>query len=391
MSRPIRVLLDARMLIGRFSGVARVVTRLVDELTRRDGVRVTVLCGSEPYAPWSGRDDLKVAPSSFDRHHRTARRRRRWEQANLPRLIADAKADIYHATWNSGIPRRAPVPSVLTIHDLIPWDHPGEYFSGALQAWCYRRSVRASALRAVCVTTVSEHVRTAVIDRLRVSPGKVLCVPNGVDSPAGLGEVGPAQLPYVLYVGGHEPRKNIAALFAAMQRYWRQQGMTLELRLTGRPQTLSRDAQDALRRLPPDAPVRFLGSIDDQKLSREYHGARALLLLSKAEGFGLPALEAMAHRCPVIAAACGALPEVIGSAGVLVNPEDSNQVCAALMSLLPASGFRDDLLACGQARAAAFTWSHAADQIIRIYRKALSPTHSRAPHFSPRQVRLNPA
>jgi len=395
MSRPIRVLVDARMLIGRFSGVARVVTRLVEQLARRDDIHVIALCGSEPYAPWSTRADIEVIRSSFARHHRTPGPRWRWEQANLSCVIAEANADVYHATWNSGIPRNASVPCVLTIHDLIPWAEPKVDFSSAVQAWRYRRAVRASARRADHVTTVSEHVRADVIARLRSSPNRVVCVPNGVDVPSIRAEADPAEPPYVLYVGGHEPRKNLAGLFVAIQRYWEREGMTLELRLTGRPETLSAHAREAYRRLPADAPVRFLGDINDDDLSRQYRSARALLLLSKAEGFGLPVLEAMAHRCPVIASARGALPEVVGDAGLLVNPDGPAQVVAAISSLISTSHLREDLIARGVHRAAMFSWSQTAESLVEVYQEALSRHAFRTAPFVPnlqsRQVALTPS
>jgi len=373
MDRPLRVLVDARVLVGRFSGIARVVTRLIDELARRDGIRVIALCGAHSPDALSTRHPIEVMESSFSRADRTPYRRWRWEQAHLPEAIRRAKADVYHATWNSGIARNSGIPCILTIHDLIPWDDPASHFSGLADEWWYRHAVRTSARRAACVTTVSEHVRQDVLGRLRLPLQKVVHVSNGVDIPTASQAALSSGLPYVLYVGGHERRKNLAGLFAAMQRYWERHGPTLELRLTGRADTLSQDAAEALLRLPGHAPVRFLGETDDSELERQYGSARALLLLSRAEGFGLPVLEAMAHQCPVIAAARYALPEVAGDAGILVDPGDPAQVCDAVFSVVHPSQFRDDLVARGRRRAAKLTWSAAADRFLQIYRSVCSP------------------
>jgi glycosyltransferase involved in cell wall biosynthesis len=370
--RRFRVLIDARMLVGRFSGVGRVVTRLVDELVKQDDLHVVALCGAEPFQPWIGRSDIEVIPSTFGRDDRTAVRRLLWEEAKLPGIIRRADVDVFHATWNSGIPTRCPVPAVLTIHDLIPWHDPKDHFATAIQRACYRYAVRASARRAGRVTTVSEYVRRDVLSRLRLDPARVVAIPNGVDPPrSSLSQGTAADRPYVLYVGGHEARKNLAAIFRAMQCYWGRFDPSLELRLTGSRASLSSDAAEALRRLPDHAPLRFLDTPAADELAGHYASARALLLLSHDEGFGLPVLEAMAHGCPVIAAANAALPEVVGNAGILVDPDDAEAVSLAIRRLITSPSDRAELIRRGMARAGAFGWDVMADRMHQLYRTVL--------------------
>jgi len=371
-ARRLRVLIDARMLVGRFSGVGRVVTRLVDELVKQDDLRVVALCGTEPFQPWIGRSDIEVIPTTFGRSDRTAARRLLWEEVKLPGIIRRAGVDLFHATWNSGIPARCPVPAVLTVHDLIPCHNPKDHFATLIQRACYRYAVRASARRAAGVTTVSEYVRRDVLSRLRLDPNRVVAIPNGVDRPRSpLTQGTAADRPYVLYVGGHEPRKNLAAIFKAMQCYWERFDPSLELRLTGSVESLCSDAAPVLRRLPDDAPLRFLGTPADDELAGHYASARALLLLSHDEGFGLPVLEAMAHGCPVIAADKAALPEVVGDAGILVNPDDAQAVSAAIRRLFTSTNDRAELVRRGMVRARAFGWDVMADRIHQLYRTVL--------------------
>jgi len=368
----LRIMIDARMLVGRFSGVSRVVTRLVDELAKRDDVRVVALCGSEPYAPWSLRDDIELVASTFGRSDRTACRRLLWEETELPAIIRRAGVDLFHAMWNSGIPIRCPVPAVLTIHDLIPWHNPTEHFTSLTQRVCYRYGMRASARRAARVTTVSEYVRREVLDRLLLGALRVVAIPNGVNCP-GTPAV-PRRIedrPYVLYVGGHEPRKNVAGVFRALERYWERFDASLELRLTGTVASLTADAKVAFGSLPAEAPVRFLGDPSDEELGRQYASAEALLLLSRDEGFGLPALEAMAHGCPVIAAAQASLPEVVGDAGILVNPDNPTAISDAIDRLRTSPHDRAELVRRGLARVQAFSWETMAECMYGLYRSVL--------------------
>jgi alpha-1,3-rhamnosyl/mannosyltransferase len=365
-------MIDARMLIGRFSGVSRVVTRLVDELARHEEIEVVALCGDGVYGPWEGRTDIEIVRSSFGRGDRRIPRRVLWEETRLPGVVPAAGVDLFHATWNFGVPARCPVPSVLTIHDLIPWHREGRSGSALLHRTCYRYAVRSSARRATRLTTVSDYVRQEVINTLRVSPDRVAVVPNGVDIPTTGRCRGTVETKtYALYVGGHEPRKNVAGVFKAMQCYWRQYDPTLELRLTGREGSLSRDAATTYQRLPPNAPIRFLGDISDAELEEHYSSARVLLLLSHEEGFGLPALEAMAHGCPVVAADRASLPEVVGDAGLLVDPDRPEAVAAAVRSLITDPARRTDLVRRGECRARMFGWNVTASRFLAVYHAVL--------------------
>lgn len=375
MQSPLRVMVDARMLIGRFSGVGRVVTRLIDALAGQQGIKSVALCGCENYRPWTGRKDIEVVTSGFRRAHRTPCRRALWEETVLPRIIRRAGVDLFHATWNSGVPALCPVPSVLTVHDLIPWKNPKEHFPTIRQRSCYHRAVRASAKRASYVVTVSEYVKCQAVDVLHLDPQRVLTVPNGVAAPEGRRvQPDPAGPPYVLYVGGYEARKNISALFAVMHRYWERYDRTLELRLTGLVGSLRGAAATAYGNLPRGAPVRFLGDVSDDELERQYASAQVLLLLSRDEGFGLPVLEAMAHGCPVIAAARAALPEVVGDAGLLVDPENADEVSCAIRMLIANPDLRATYVHSGRQRARTFSWEAAASRMRSLYERVLGET-----------------
>ncbi len=372
-NRPLRVLVDARMLLGRFSGVSRYVTRLIDELVRQGGIEVVALCGAGAKNPWIDREDVETIISSFSRADRVASRRVEWDGLYLRQIIKDSGVDLFHATWNTGIPAFSPVPGILTIHDLIPWREPNGHFSTSWQRRCYRYAQRASARRARQIITVSNHVSEHVIEELGVSPAKVVTIYNGVD-PIGGDASSPASIAYryVLYVGGHEPRKNLAGLFDAMQAYWNQHDERLLLHLTGTRESLDDAAERAFSRLTHRNHVVFLGSVDDCELSHQYASAAATITLSLDEGFGLPVLEAMAHGCPVVAADRAALPEVVGPAGILVDPVSQEGIVAGIRRAVTPSEFRSNLVERGLARARRFSWHRTAEIIRATYETAPS-------------------
>ncbi len=373
-----RVLIDGRMLMGRFSGVARVVTELVAHLAKRDDTVPVVLCGNEPYLPWVDRDDVELLVTNFRRRDRTPLRRHYWEETKLGGWISRSNADVYHATWNSGVPGGVSIPTILTIHDLIPWAKP----AGGLRGWigrsCYRRSVSRSARRASVVTAVSDFSRGEICRTLGLEKPAVLTVRNGVSLPtehagsgskAAISELGFSGS-FVLYVGGHEPRKNLAGVFRAMRVYWRDHSKDLTLALTGTSDALCVDARAEYESLPQGSRVRFLGFPSDDELGLLYRRARALLMLSTNEGFGLPVLEAMAYGCPVIAANRASLPEVVGEAGILVEPTDAGDVASWIHGLSDERGCRSSFVVSGLERANRFSWEATCEGMVRAYQAA---------------------
>jgi glycosyltransferase involved in cell wall biosynthesis len=169
---------------------------------------------------------------------------------------------------------------------------------------------------------------------------------------------------YVLFVGTVEPRKGIDVLLAAHAALGRQGHGELRLVVAGPP---------GWGETPPlDGPgVVAPGRVDEVTLDALYRGAAALAVPSRSEGFGLPALEAMARGCPVVASDAGALPEVVGDAGLLVPPGDVDALAGALARILTDDALATALGAAGHRRAAIFTWSACTAAHIAAYHAAL--------------------
>lgn len=383
----IRVLMDGRMFAGRFAGVGRVVAKLAQTIASRPGVRVQMLCGDGAMLPLELRGLVDVIRCDFTRGHLVPARRWSWEQRHLPRIVRDSGANLFHATWNSGVPALCPVVSVLTIHDLIPWNERRSGISGWLTSAAYRKATQASARHATVVTTVSETTRGEVISTLALPPEKVITVHNGADglgaiasegsgAPRGESAAEPlhsarAGTPYVLYVGGHEPRKNVAAVLRAMEQLWRRLDHPIELRLTGSRERLDDEAGAVMGRLSHPDRVRFLGDVPDDRLLPLYREAACMITMTLAEGFGLPVMEAMSLGCPVVCSDLPVFRELAGTAALMVDPRHSPDAAQAIHQLLNEHDLRTGLIDAGLRRAADFPWSAAADKMLAIYNRAI--------------------
>jgi glycosyltransferase involved in cell wall biosynthesis len=217
----------------------------------------------------------------------------------------------------------------------------------------------------------SEHTREECVRHLHVRPERVVVIPLGVDAgfePADRGDdaalrrLGVAT-PYLLYVGADDVHKNLEGLYEAFGAFARADERGHQLVVAGPRHRPSE--------LPSPAGVRALGLVDDADLPALYRRATAFVTLSFHEGFGLPALEAMACGTPVVAAANTALLETVGDAGLLVDARDPRAAAEALRAVSGDPQLAARLRERGLKRAALHTWARAAQRLLETYRRAL--------------------
>jgi len=273
------------------------------------------------------------------------------EELALPALLARERVDLLHGPlWR--LPAVLPTPAVVTVHDAIPAARPDLATPEARALW---ESAPGAAARAAAVVAPSAHAAAEVARHLEVPPDRVRVLPEcpaqvfEEPRPAGdalLARRGLAR-PFLLVVGALEHRKApdvaLAALAALDDR-------RATLAFAGPPGRV--DVAAEARRRGVAARVRILGHVPDPELAALYAAAAALVHPSRAEGFGLPLVEAFAAGAPVVAARAGAVPEVVGDAAVLVPPDDPQALGAALDRVLADADLGRALRARGRARLA---------------------------------------
>jgi glycosyltransferase involved in cell wall biosynthesis len=218
------------------------------------------------------------------------------------------------------------------------------------------------------VLTVSESSKNDILEWTKIPSSRVLVVGNGVS--AGFTCGGPkyaGEEPYFLYVGAFRPHKNVPRILAAFAK----SGLagSFALMMSGRP---DRSTLGQVRELRLERRVRFIGSPPDRDLAAYYRGATALVAPSLAEGFCLPALEAMACGCPVVAADRGAQRELLDGAGIYVNPENTEDVQRGMCDATRPQR-RQQAIADGCRRAAAYSWDATAAKVREVLESAAKP------------------
>lgn len=295
-----------------------------------------------------------------------------WEWVYCP-VVLPARArrlqlDVLHVTAPMPLPARFGRTRVIAaLHDILPLTHP-EWFP-RLMGWRLRRWLRATAAHARHILASSAFTAGELRARLGVPAERLSVVPLGHAAPSAELPAPGVTPPCLLAVGTLEPRKNLAVVLEAYRMLRETQPAAPPLAVVGGRGWGGVTVAALAGRLGIAEAVRELGFVPDARLFALYAGAAALIFPSLAEGFGFPPLEAMAAGCPVVVSNAASLPEVVGEAGLLVDPRDPAAIAAALQRLLTEPGLADRLRALGRARAAEFTWPRCARATLAAYQR----------------------
>jgi glycosyltransferase involved in cell wall biosynthesis len=342
----------------RQTGVSRYLTELIDAL---------------PQAMTSN-DELALFGASSPRLSGSPPSRIVWEQTVLPILAARRRVDVLHGPVNV-VPWLGRVPSVVTLHDFAFLHYP-EHLSAQRRAWLVSATQR-SARKAARVITVSQSTADDLSAWLELPAERIAVVPLAPSpSVAPLRDDALAEFcrrqgidrPFVLAVGTLEPRKNLPTLLRAFARVARE--LPHDLVLVGPEGWLSDELHRTIGDVRLGDRLRMTGFVSDADLGGWYSAADLFAFPSYYEGFGLPSLEAMRCGVPVVASDSSCFPEIVGDAGVLLDPRDIDGWAEALVTLLRDPARRAELVRRGRARAAGFTWSRTAAETYAVYRSA---------------------
>ncbi len=367
----LRVAIDGTPFLGQRTGIGQLTANLVAAVAARAELDVSVYAISR-----TGRRDLApLVPAGVEIGGAPLPARYvypLWERGWGPRIERwTGRIDVAHATNYRPPPARAPV--LASIHDLTFILRP-ELVDEETRRFG-TRLVSLALDRGAVVHVISEFVGDEVREHFGLPPERVVCVypgvepANGGDQAAGRRRAGSAR--YVLTLGQLEPRKNFPTLVRAFDAMAATHP-DLALVLAG-PDGWDRAAFERAR---TDARfgdrVRWLGYVSDAERRDLLAGASVFAYPSLYEGFGFPPLEAMSAGVPVVASRRGAIPEIAGSAALLVDPMDTDAIAGALSEVLDDDDLRARLVDAGNARAGEFTWDRAATGFVSLYRRVAS-------------------
>ncbi len=359
--RPVHVLIDAINGNDQLRGPDRYLLGLLHGLATIDPATRYSVC----HAPWQRAFATAGLSPNFEpielRPPPAPVARVAWHATVFPRLVRRLAPDLVHlpnVIFAPGLGR----PSVMTVHDLAHFRFPEKFRRPVgLRRVMVRAAVRVPDL----LIAVSDYTRREISERFPGLARRVRVVHEGAPEPRSRC-ASAEEPPFFLCVGQLERSKNVEGLISAFAASPQLREAGVRLRIAGKPG----NAYARIARLADEAGrdrVQLLGYVSPESLERLYAGCLAFVLPSLVEGFGLVLLEAMAYGAPVVAMRTAAIPDVVGDAGLLVDPDEPAGLRAALERVHADAPLRERLRQLGRERVARFSWSEAARQTRRIY------------------------
>jgi alpha-1,3-rhamnosyl/mannosyltransferase len=375
------IALNAWSLLSPHTGIASYTKNLALAMSQHDDVALRYFYGynwSEDLREASvpGMDAVKSWVKRLVPSHYSLMRY--MQQRRFSQGVCNPRCDLYHEP--SFLPFAFDGPTVITIHDLSPLRFPSMHPASRVRE--FFEKLPKAIDRAATIIVDAESVRQEVITTFGVSSERIRAIHLGVSDvykPRNASALAPIlaryQLTasrYLLAVGTLEPRKNLIQAVNAFAGLPEKLRASSPLVIAGMRGWLTQDLENRIRQLEERGEVRWLGYVPAEELPHLYSGAAMLIYPSLYEGFGLPVLEAMASGIPVITSNRASLPEVMGDAGVMIDPEDTPGLREHIRRLLedPAEAAR--LGQRGVERARLFTWEACAEKTLTVYRAAIN-------------------
>lgn len=348
-----RVAVDCRWIFPKLSGIGKHTDNLIEGLKKIDRQNTYLFLNKllMPYGLFSLRNQLR-----------------------LPRLLRRLDVDLYHST-NYMIPlfMKRKIKVVVTIHDMIPWKFP-HYTPKAKKTrffWFFKTIMILSARRADKIIAVSENTAADICNCLKVNPEKISVVYNGMD-PEFFEDRKVEKEGYILFVGRQDPYKNLEGLVRAYAVLIKKYNIKNRLLVVGDDDPRYPEVKELVKKLDLADRVIFWGYADKKDMKDLYHKAGVLVMPSFYEGFGLPAVEAMACGTPVIVSNTPALREVAGDNAIIVDPYNIEDISVAIYRVLTDKALSERLSLKGRIHAKQFTIERMARETLGVYESCIS-------------------
>jgi glycosyltransferase involved in cell wall biosynthesis len=363
-----RIGIDARLVYYSQAGIGQYIFHLVSGLARVDAENEYVLLQSR-------KDETTILDqSNFRRVSLWTPSHHRLERYSLNVELVRLGLDVLHSP-DFIPPHRPSCKSVITVHDLAFLLYP--HFLTKESARYYGH-IDQAVRWTDHIISVSESTKRDTVQHLGVPEDKITVVheaANPIFRPVDREEAKEQvrnrhgiDAPYVLFVSTIEPRKNVPTLLRAMWQLRRCYKEDVQLVLAGGQGWLVEDVFAVVAELKLEPCVRFLGRVSSEELLYLYNAAELLAHPAFYEGFGLPPLEAMACGLPVVVSNVASLPEVVADAGLLIDPQDVDELTVAMWRVLNDTALGAEMREKGLRQAARFSWERAASETLEIYR-----------------------
>jgi len=362
---------------GKMGGTETFLVNLVNNLFRFDKKNKFLLLVSRNnkkiFVSTSG--NVEYLKFNFDNNSRVERVF--FEQFILPQALKKRKVDILVAPGNIGL-ACCPCKLLLIVHDLIYFVYPKSY--SFAKRFYLQNLVRYSCKKADRIITVSQNTKNDIIKYFNINSDKIDVIYEGVDydkfsrvtkeeaqgfikNKYGIQDY--VYSPTSLYL-----HKNNDFLIKSFAKLKKDKKISLKLVITGfDPQNKKKMLRNIISKCGMKDKIFFFEEVPSSHLPYFYRGAKITVYLSSYEGFGLPILEAMTSGCPVLSSDRSSLPEVVGEAGVLVDPFNIEEVSDKMYELLTDKNFREECIAKGLVRAKEFSWENTVKNMIKTYEK----------------------
>jgi glycosyltransferase involved in cell wall biosynthesis len=380
-----RILFDFRKYDGVVGGVEQGVIQITKYMSSH-GHKVTVLCKQnrleDVMAIYRKTANIDILPLDVDTHAMSSRNRK-LDSTTIQDVAVERKVDVVHFFYNWSFPKNKKTPTVLTVHDVIPFtfrEAMGLYRNLIL----YKPGMRKACMLNDMIATVSMFSKRDIAEKVHVNEDKIRVIPNGLRAP------NPEEIPledelrrrynlerFIINVGGIHERKNIVRLVQAFAVLVKR-GFKGKLVITGNisghayQMKMKQKIDSVIQELNLGERLVFTGFVSERELDSLFRIAEILIYPSLYEGFGIPILEAMKMGLPVITSNATAMPEVAGEAALLVDPFNVNDMAEAMSRLLGDTALQDDLRERGLRRAGAYTWECTSKMYLELYEEILS-------------------